>query len=310
MLTVALVVMVIFLFLRNFWATIIPAVTVPLSLIGTFAVLYVLGYSLDNLSLMALIIATGLVVDDAIVVLENVTRYIEDGMSPLEAALKGANEVGFTVLSMSVSLIAVFVPILLMGGVVGRFFREFAVTLSAAILVSLVVSLTLTPMMCARLLKAEKPEQEGRFYHAAGAFIDAMIERYGVWLQWVLKHQPLTLLVAVATLGLTVVLYLVVPKGFFPVQDTGVIQGISEAPQSISFSAMSERQQRLADHLVGLVGAAVDEVLALEKDARVALHRQVAAFGQRRRPAEVVAKEGAVFVHEGVVVKRVHESAL
>ncbi|MNQ71691.1 Multidrug resistance protein MdtB [compost metagenome] len=196
---------------------------------------------------MALTIATGFVVDDAIVMLENIARHLEAGETPLNAALKGAKQIGFTLISLTISLIAVLIPLLFMADVVGRLFREFAITLAVAILISLVVSLTLTPMMCARLLKAEKPEQEGRFYRASGAFIDAMIARYGIWLQWVLKRQPLTLLVAIATLALTVLLYLAVPKGFFPVQDTGVIQGISEAPQSISFGAMSERQQRLAE---------------------------------------------------------------
>ncbi len=247
LLAIALVVMVTFLFLRKLSATIIPSIVVPLSLIGTFGVMYLAGFTINNLTLMALTIATGFVVDDAIVMLENIARHLEEGETPLNAALKGARQIGFTLVSLTLSLIAVLIPLLFMADVVGRLFREFAITLAVAIMISLVVSLTLTPMMCARLLKAEKAENEGRFYQAAGGFIDAMIERYGVWLQWVLKHQPLTLLVAIATLGLTVLLYLVVPKGFFPVQDTGVIQGISEAPQSISFAAMSERQQRLAD---------------------------------------------------------------
>src|SRR5690606_8221848 len=235
------------LFLRKLAATLIPSIVVPLSLIGTFGVMYLAGFTINNLTLMALTIATGFVVDDAIVMLENIARHLEEGETPLNAALKGARQIGFTLISLTLSLIAVLIPLLFMADVVGRLFREFAITLAVAILISLVVSLTLTPMMCARLLKVEKPENEGRFYHAAGGFIDTMIERYGGWLQWVLRHQPLTLLVAVATLGLTVLLYLAVPKGFFPVQDTGVIQGISEAPQSISFAAMSERQQRLAD---------------------------------------------------------------
>ncbi|MBP3934782.1 MAG: efflux RND transporter permease subunit, partial [Pseudomonas sp.] len=204
------------------------------------------GFSINNLTLMALTIATGFVVDDAIVMLENISRYIEEGDSPMQAALKGAKQIGFTLISLTLSLIAVLIPLLFMADVVGRLFREFAITLAVAILISLVVSLTLTPMMCARLLKAEpKPEEQGRFYRASGAFIDWMIAEYGRMLQWVLKHQPLTLLVAIGTLALTVFLYMVVPKGFFPVQDTGVIQGISEAPQSISFSAMSQRQQEL-----------------------------------------------------------------
>ncbi|UOP10010.1 MdtB/MuxB family multidrug efflux RND transporter permease subunit [Pseudomonas palleroniana] len=247
LIAIALVVMVTFLFLRRFSATIIPSIAVPLSLVGTFGVMYLAGFSINNLTLMALTIATGFVVDDAIVMLENISRYIEEGETPLAAALKGAKQIGFTLVSLTLSLIAVLIPLLFMADVVGRLFREFAITLAVAILISLVVSLTLTPMMCARLLKREPKEAEqGRFYKASGAWIDWLIEAYGRKLQWVLKHQPLTLLVAVATLGLTVFLYLVVPKGFFPVQDTGVIQGISEAPQSISFAAMSQRQQELA----------------------------------------------------------------
>ncbi|RWU17046.1 multidrug transporter subunit MdtB [Pseudomonas alkylphenolica] len=247
LLAIALVVMVTFVFLRRFSATIIPSVAVPLSLIGTFAVMYLAGFSINNLTLMALTIATGFVVDDAIVMLENISRHIEEGETPMQAALKGARQIGFTLISLTFSLIAVLIPLLFMADVVGRLFREFAITLAVAILISLVVSLTLTPMMCARLLKREPAEHEqGRFYRASGAWIDWMIAGYGRGLQWVLKHQPLTLLVAVATLGLTVLLYLVVPKGFFPAQDTGVIQGISEAPQSVSFAAMSERQQQLS----------------------------------------------------------------
>ena len=247
LLAIALVVLVTFLFLRKVSATLIPSIVVPLSLVGTFGVMYLAGFTINNLTLMALTIATGFVVDDAIVMLENIARHLEEGETPLNAALKGARQIGFTLVSLTISLIAVLIPLLFMADVVGRLFREFAITLAVAILLSLVVSLTLTPMMCARLLKAEKPEEEGRFYRAAGAVIDGMIARYGVWLTWVLKHQPLTLLVAIGTLALTVLLYLAVPKGFFPVQDTGVIQGISEAPQSISFRAMSERQQRLAE---------------------------------------------------------------
>jgi multidrug efflux pump len=247
LLAIALVVLVTFLFLRKVSATLIPSIVVPLSLVGTFGVMYLAGFTINNLTLMALTIATGFVVDDAIVMLENIARHLEEGETPLNAALKGARQIGFTLVSLTISLIAVLIPLLFMADVVGRLFREFAITLAVAILISLVVSLTLTPMMCARLLKAEKPEEEGRFYRAAGAVIDGMIARYGLWLTWVLKHQPLTLLVAIATLALTVLLYLAVPKGFFPVQDTGVIQGISEAPQSISFRAMSERQQRLAE---------------------------------------------------------------
>ncbi|MCO7521011.1 MULTISPECIES: MdtB/MuxB family multidrug efflux RND transporter permease subunit [unclassified Pseudomonas] len=244
---IALVVMVTFLFLRRVSATIIPSIAVPLSLIGTFGVMYLAGFSINNLTLMALTIATGFVVDDAIVMLENISRHIEEGETPLQAALKGARQIGFTLISLTFSLIAVLIPLLFMADVVGRLFREFAITLAVAILISLVVSLTLTPMMCARLLKREpQAHEQGRFYRASGAWIDWLIQHYGTALTWVLKRQPLTLLVAVATLALTVVLYLMVPKGFFPVQDTGVIQGISEAPQATSFSAMSERQQALA----------------------------------------------------------------
>ena len=246
-LAIGLVVLVTFLFLRKVSATIIPSIAVPLSLIGTFGVMYLAGFSINNLTLMALTIATGFVVDDAIVMLENIARHLEEGETPFNAALKGARQIGFTLISLTFSLIAVLIPLLFMADVVGRLFREFAITLAVAILISLVVSLTLTPMMCARLLKQEKEEDQSRFYRASGAFIDNLIARYAVGLQWVLRHQPLTLLVALGTLALTVVLYLAVPKGFFPVQDTGVIQGISEAPQSISFGAMSERQQRLAE---------------------------------------------------------------
>ena len=246
MLTVALVVMVLFLFLRNLRATIIPSVAVPLSIVGTFGVMYLLGYSLDNLSLMALTISTGFVVDDAIVMIENVARYIEEGEPPLAAALKGSEQIGFTILSLTVSLIAVLIPLLFMGDIVGRLFREFAVTLSVTILVSAVVSLTLTPMMCARLLRNRFGATEGRFARASERILKGVIERYGTSLRWVLGHQTATLVVAVATLVGTLALYVVVPKGFFPVQDTGVILGVSEAPQSVSFAAMAERQQALA----------------------------------------------------------------
>ena len=247
LIAIVLVVMVTFVFLRRASATLIPSIAVPLSLIGTFGVMYLAGFSVNNLTLMALTIATGFVVDDAIVMLENISRHIEEGETPMQAALKGARQIGFTLISLTFSLIAVLIPLLFMADVVGRLFREFAITLAVAILISLVVSLTLTPMMCARLLKREpKEEEQGRFYRASGAWIDWLIKHYGSALQWVLRHQPLTLLVAVASLGLTVFLYMVVPKGFFPVQDTGVIQGISEAPQSTSFAAMSERQQALS----------------------------------------------------------------
>jgi multidrug efflux pump len=247
LLTIALVVMVIFLFLRTLSATVIPSVAVPLSLVGTLGVMYLLGYSLNNLSLMALTISTGFVVDDAIVMIENIMRYIEAGMAPLEAALKGAEQIGFTIISLTVSLIAVLIPLFFMGDIVGRLFREFAVTLGVTILVSAVVSLTLTPMMCARLLQHRAPAQQGRLYRASERAFESVIALYGRTLRWVLRHQTATLVVAVATLVLTVVLYVVVPKGFFPVQDTGVIMGVSEAAQTVSFTAMAERQQALAD---------------------------------------------------------------
>ena len=243
---VALVVLVIFLFLRNLPATVIPSVAVPVSLIGTFGFMYLAGFSINNLTLMALVVAAGFVVDDAIVVIENIARHIEQGSPPLQAALNGSREIGFTIISLTFSLIAVLIPLLFMGDVVGRLFREFAVTLAVAILISGVVSLTLTPMMCARFLHKENDSQENSFYRITGRWFDAVIARYGRALEWVLDRQVATLLVAAAALGLTVVLYLVVPKGFFPVQDTGVIQGISEAQQSVSFAAMAERQQALA----------------------------------------------------------------
>ena len=246
MLTVALVVMVIFLFLRNIYATIIPSVAVPLSLIGTFGVMYLAGYSLNNLTLMALTISTGFVVDDAIVMIENIVRFLEEGDTPLQAALKGSEQIGFTIVSLTISLIAVLIPLLFMGDIVGRLFREFAITLSVTILVSAVVSLTLTPMMCSKLLRHTAESQQTRFYRASERVYDRVIEFYGRTLQWVLRHQTETLLVAVATLILTIWLYVIAPKGFFPVQDTGIIQGISEAPPSTSFSAMSQRQQQLA----------------------------------------------------------------
>jgi multidrug efflux pump len=246
MLTVGLVVMVIFLFLRSLYATIIPSVAVPLSLVGTFAVMYLLGYSLDNLSLMALTISTGFVVDDAIVMIENISRFIEAGDPPLQAALKGAEQIGFTIVSLTVSLVAVLIPLLFMGDVVGRLFREFAVTLAVTIVISAVVSLTLTPMMSSRILRHRPEEQQTRLYRWSEHAFERMIAFYGRTLKVVLDHQPLTLLIAVATLVLTVLLYIVIPKGFFPVQDTGVIQGISQAPESTSFAAMSQKQQALA----------------------------------------------------------------
>jgi multidrug efflux pump len=246
MLTIGLVVLVIFLFLRSLKATIIPSVAVPLSLVGTFAVMYVLGYSLDNLSLMALTISTGFVVDDAIVMIENISRFLEEGDPPMKAALKGAEQIGFTIISLTVSLIAVLIPLLFMGDVVGRLFREFAVTLAVTIIISAVVSLTLTPMMSARILKHTPDSQQTRFYRWSEDVFNRMIAFYGRTLKKVLEYQTITLLVALGTLVLTVILYIMIPKGFFPVQDTGVIQGISQAPEAISFDAMSQQQQEVA----------------------------------------------------------------
>ena len=246
LLTIALVVLVIFLFLRNLYATIIPSVAVPLSLVGTFAVMYMLGYSLDNLSLMALTISTGFVVDDAIVMVENISRYLEEGDPPMEAALKGAEQIGFTILSLTVSLIAVLIPLLFMGDVVGRLFREFAVTLAVTIIISAIVSLTLTPMMASRILKHDPKAQQGRFYQISERMFENMIAFYGRTLKFVLRFQGVTLLVAVATLLLTIYLYIIVPKGFFPVQDTGVIQGITQASQTIGSKSMATKQQELA----------------------------------------------------------------
>jgi multidrug efflux pump len=245
-LTIGLVVMVMFLFLRSISATVIPSIAVPLSLVGAFGIMYLIGFSLNNLTLMALTISTGFVVDDAIVMIENISRYIEQGDSPFEAALKGSEQIGFTILSLTVSLIAVLIPLLFMGDIIGRLFREFAITLSVTILVSAFVSLTLTPMMCSRLLRHRKPSEQNALFRASERGFDAIVSAYGATLRWVLKHQPGTLLVTVATLATTLLLYVVVPKGFFPVQDTGAILGVSEAAQSVSFSAMADRQQALA----------------------------------------------------------------
>jgi len=261
MLTVALVVTVIFMFLRNFWATVIPAVTVPLSLVGTFAVLYELGYSLDNLSLMALSIAVGFVVDDAVVVIENIVRHMEEGASPFEASMKGAGEIGFTIVSITLSLIAVFIPLFLMGGYVGLLFREFAVTVSVALVLSLLISLTLTPMMCAYLLKPEGKEH-GWLYRLSERGFDGLLNLYEAGLKIVLRHRFVTLMTMLATIALTGYLYVLIPKGFFPEQDTGLIIGLSEAAQDISFQAMAERQQALLNALmrdpaIASVGAAV-----------------------------------------------------
>jgi len=247
LITVVLVVLVMYLFLRSVAATIIPSVTVPLSIVGTFGVMYLLGYSLDNLSLMALTISTGFVVDDAIVMIENIDRHLETGDTPLEASLAGSGQIGFTIISLTVSLIAVLIPLLFMGDIVGRLFREFAVTLAVTILMSAIISLTLTPMMCSKLLKSTKEAKHGWFYKASENFFKRTIERYGQSLQWVLRHQRATLVVTVGTLALTIVMFWYVPKGFFPVQDTGVILGISEAPESISFPAMAGKQRELAD---------------------------------------------------------------
>ncbi|HEY1742502.1 MAG TPA: efflux RND transporter permease subunit [Granulicella sp.] len=247
MLTVGLVVLVIFLFLRNLYATIIPSVAVPLSLVGTFGAMYALGYSLDNLSLMALTISTGFVVDDAIVMVENISRYLEEGDPPLQAALKGAEQIGFTILSLTVSLIAVLIPLLFMGDVVGRLFREFAVTLAVTIVISAVVSLTLTPMMASRILKHDPEADQKPFYRMSERVFESMIAFYGRTLKFVLRFQTITLFIALATLLLTVYLYIIIPKGFFPIQDTGVIQGISQAPPTIGTKAMAEKQKELAD---------------------------------------------------------------
>ena len=258
MLTIALVVLVIFLFLRNLAATIIPSVAVPLSIVGTFGVMYLLGYSLNNLTLMALTISTGFVVDDAIVMIENISRFIEEGDSPMHAALKGSEQIGFTIMSLTVSLIAVLIPLLFMSDVVGRLFREFAITLAVTILVSAVVSLTLTPMMCSRILQDKKTAKQTRFYYWSEKVFNSIIASYGRGLKTVLEHRFITLLVTISTFVATVLLFIVIPKGFFPVQDTGVILGISEAPQTVSFANMAERQQRLVD--IVLKDPAVDNV--------------------------------------------------
>ena len=264
-LAIGLVILVVFLFLRNGWATLIPSVAVPLSLLGTFGVMYLAGYSLDNLSLMALTISTGFVVDDAIVVIENISRYLEMGLAPVEAAVRGSREIGFTVLSMSTSLVAVFIPILLMGGIVGRLFREFAVTLAVAIGVSLVVSLTTTPMMCAHFLVSERNRAHGRFYRAGEVVFDWVLGGYESTLRWVLRHARLTLLVTLGTVALSIALYIVVPKGFFPQQDTGRVSGSVQAAQDISFPAMREKlvafmriiqSDPAVDNVVGFTGGA------------------------------------------------------
>ena len=247
LITIVLVVMVIFVFLRKFWATVIPSVALPLAIIGTFGVMKLVGFSLDNLSLMALTISTGFVVDDAIVMIENIVRFIEGGEKPMEAALKGARQIGFTVISLSVSLIAVFIPLIFMTGIVGRLFREFAITLSVAVVVSAVVSLTLTPMMCARLLVTEDESKRGRFYHATERFFQGMLHAYDVGLKWVLRHQLFTLWVAIATLVATVWLYIIIPKGLLPQQDTGLIIGVTDTAQTVSYTSMVARQRKIAE---------------------------------------------------------------
>src|SRR5262249_40004597 len=244
--TVGLVVLVIFVFLRSVSATIIPSVAVPISLVGTFGAMYLLGYSLNNLTLMALTISTGFVVDDAIVMIENITRHMEQGKKPMEAALTGAGEIGFTIVSLSISLVAVLIPLLFMGDVVGRLFREFAVTLSVTIAVSAVVSLTLTPMMCARILRHVEPSRRGRLFAWSERAWERIVAFYGRTLATVLRYRTVTLLVAMATLVATVWLFVIVPKGFFPVQDTGALLGVSEARQDVSFDEMSRRQEALA----------------------------------------------------------------
>jgi multidrug efflux pump len=291
MISVALVVMVVFLFLRSARATVIPSVVVPVSLIGTFAVMYLAGYSLDNLSLMALTIATGFVVDDAIVVLENIARHVDEGMSPVRAALKGAREIGFTVVSMSLSLIAAFIPILAMGGLVGRLFREFAVTLSAAILVSMVVSLTATPMMCARLLRPRPPEDapRSRFDRLVGGTLDALVAGYRRTLGWALDHRWLVLLVLAATIGFNVHLYNTIPKGFFPQQDTGRLRGFVEADQAISFQAMKAKM----DSFLTIVGAdpAVDTVTGFTGGSQRnygSMFISLKPLGERKESADAV----------------------
>ncbi|MBM3116230.1 MdtB/MuxB family multidrug efflux RND transporter permease subunit [Jeongeupia naejangsanensis] len=307
LLAIFLVVAVIFVFLRNVSATLIPGIAVPLSLIGTFAVMHMAGFSINNLTLMALTIATGFVVDDAIVMIENIARYIEQGDGPLEAALKGAGEIGFTIISLTFSLIAVLIPLLFMGDVVGRLFREFAITLAVSIVISMVVSLTLTPMMCAKLLKHVPEEKQGRFYHAAGAFFDRMIAYYGKKLTWVLEHQVATLWVAVGTLVLTGLLYVLIPKGFFPQQDTGVIQGITEAPQSVSFAAMAERQQALAkivledpdvESLSSFIG--VDGTNATLNSGRMQINLRPLAERDDRAPAIIARLNDKLSYVEGI----------
>ena len=249
LISIGLVILVVFVFLRSPRATLIPSVAVPVSLLGTFGVMYLFGYSIDNISLMALTICTGFVVDDAIVVIENISRHVEQGMRPLEAALHGAKEIGFTVLSMTTSLVAVFIPILLMAGIVGRLFREFAVTLSVAILVSLLISLTMTPMMCSRLLKREHSEAHGRIYRVNEMIFTSIVGVYDRALKWVLRHEAFTLGILLITIGVNIYLFLIVPKGFFPLGDTGSLRGGIRASQDTSFQAMQEIASRFSDIL-------------------------------------------------------------
>ncbi len=287
LLTVALVVMVIFLFLRNAWATIIPSIAVPLSIVGTFGVMYLLHYNLDNLSLMALAICTGFVVDDAIVVIENITRYLEAGASPIEAAMKGSREIGFTVLSMSLSLIAVFIPLLLMGGIIGRLFREFAVTLSAAIAVSLCVSLTTTPMMCARFLKSGKGSEHGRMYQAIERVFQWSVQTYAAGLRWVLRHQPFMLALTGATICLSIYLYVVIPKGFFPQQDTGLMAGNILGGQDTSFPLMQQKLKQYTDivmsdpavkSMVGEMGGGAENTGQMEIELKPLKERDASVY--------------------------------
>src|SRR6202140_1245260 len=307
MLTVALVVMVIFLFLRNAWATVIPSISVPLSIVGTFGVMYLLKYSLNNLSLMALAICTGFVVDDAIVVIENITRYLEAGYSPLEAAMKGSREIGFTVLSMSSSLVAVFIPLLLMGGIIGRLFREFAVTLSVAIVVSLCVSLTTTPMMCARFLKSEKEIKYGMMYQACERVFLWNVKTYAGALRWVLRHQPLMLVVTGATICLSAYLYYVIPKGFFPQQDTGLMAGNILGAQDTSFPAMQAKLKQYTDivmsdpavkSLIAGTGGGAENTGQMEVELKPRSDRDVTVYQviSRLRPKLAVVPGATLFL--------------
>ena len=307
MLAIVLVVVVIFVFLRSLPATLIPSLAVPLSLVGTFGVMYLAGFSINNLTLMALTIATGFVVDDAIVMIENIARHVEDGKSPMEAALIGAGEIGFTIISLTFSLIAVLIPLLFMGDVVGRLFREFAITLAVAILISAVVSLTLTPMLCARLLRAKAEQRRGRLYTASEHLFERVIAAYGRMLTRVLDHQWLTLGVAALTLLLTVVLWMAVPKGFFPTQDTGLLQGVTEAPPSVSFQAMSERSQRLAavlekDPAVASIASfiGVDAVNATLNSGRVLINLKPLADRGERAPAVIARLQQRALEVEGI----------